>query len=202
MWFYCFKQQFRFNNNHICTVTWFQLTNNNNKNNYNKTDHLIPARRPNFIIINEKKKKKKKQKEKKKKRTCKIVDFAVPVDHRVKLKENEKKNNYLDLTRELKILWNMKVMFIPIIIGTLSIFTKELIKGQVDLEIKWRVETVQTTALLRSARILREVLESWGYLLSLKLQWKTISKRRCEKLSRSNNNNNGKENNSMGVLND
>ena len=26
-----------------------------------------------------------------KKRTCKIVDFAVPADHRIKLKENEKK---------------------------------------------------------------------------------------------------------------
>ena len=27
---------------------------------------------------------------KKKKRTCKIVDFAVPADHRVKLREGEK----------------------------------------------------------------------------------------------------------------
>ena len=34
-----------------------------------------------------------------KKRTCKIVDF---VDYRVKLKENEKKDKYLDLARELK----------------------------------------------------------------------------------------------------
>ena len=37
---------------------------------------------------------------KRKKETCKIVDFAVPVDHRVKLKENEKKNKYLDLARD------------------------------------------------------------------------------------------------------
>ena len=39
-----------------------------------QTDHLILARRPDLIIINKKKKKKKK-------RTCKTVDFAVPVDH-------------------------------------------------------------------------------------------------------------------------
>ena len=39
---------------------------------------------------------------KKKKRTCKIVDFAVPADHRIKLKECEKKDNYLHLARELK----------------------------------------------------------------------------------------------------
>ena len=44
-----------------------------------------------------------------KKRTCKIVDFAVPADHRIKLKESEKRDKYLDLARELKKLWNMLV---------------------------------------------------------------------------------------------
>ena len=44
-----------------------------------------------------------------KKRTCRYVDFAFPADHRVQLKESEKKNKYLDLTRKLKKLWNMKV---------------------------------------------------------------------------------------------
>ena len=38
--------------------------------------------------------------DKQKRRTCKIVDFAVPADHGVKLKESEKKDKYLDLTRE------------------------------------------------------------------------------------------------------
>ena len=60
-------------------------------------DHLISAGRSNFIIINKKKKKKK--------RTCKIVDFVVLADHRIKLKESEKKDKYLDLARELKKLW-------------------------------------------------------------------------------------------------
>ena len=31
-----------------------------------------------------------------------IVDFAVPSDHRINLKESEKKDKYLDLARELK----------------------------------------------------------------------------------------------------
>ena len=44
------------------------------------------------------------------------MDFAVPVDHRVKLKESEKKDRYLTLARELKKLWNMKVTFIPIVV--------------------------------------------------------------------------------------
>ena len=32
----------------------------------------------------------------------KIVDFTVPAEHRVKLRENDKKDKYLDLARELK----------------------------------------------------------------------------------------------------
>ena len=58
------------------------------------TDHRISARRPDLIIINEKKKK----------GNCKIIDFAVPADHRIKLKECEKTYKYLDLARELKKL--------------------------------------------------------------------------------------------------
>ena len=42
----------------------------------------------------------------KKKRICKIVDFAVPADHRIKLKECEKKDKYLVLAWELKKLRN------------------------------------------------------------------------------------------------
>ena len=69
----------------------------------------------------------------------------------------------------------MKVTIMPIVIGTLGTVTKGLLKDLEDLEIGGRVETIQTTALLRTARILRGVLETWGDLLSLKLQWKTIS---------------------------
>ena len=50
-----------------------------------------------------------------KKKTCWIVDFAVPADHRVNLKESEKRNKYLDFPRKLKNLWNMKAMVIPIV---------------------------------------------------------------------------------------
>ena len=58
-----------------------------------QTDHLIPARRHDLIIIYKKKKK----------RICQIIDFAVPADHGINLKECEKKDKYLDLARELKI---------------------------------------------------------------------------------------------------
>ena len=38
--------------------------------------------------------------------------------------------------------------------------TKGIIKGPEDLEVDGRVETIQTTELLRTARILRRVLET------------------------------------------
>ena len=61
-----------------------------------------------------------------------------------------KRDKYLDLVRELKKLWYMKVTVIPIVIGALGTVTKGLSQGPEDLEIKGIVETSQTTALLRS----------------------------------------------------
>ena len=87
------------------------------------------------------------------------MDFAVAADHRVKLKESEKKDKYFDLARRLK------VMVIPIVIGALGTVTKRLVKRLEDLEIKGRVDTIQTTSLVRTARILRRVLETRGDLL-------------------------------------
>ena len=68
------------------------------------------------------------------------MDFAVPADHRVKLKESEKSDKYLDLARELKKLWNMKVTVIPIVICAIGTVTKGLVQGLEDLEIKRRRE--------------------------------------------------------------
>ena len=110
-----------------------------------------------------------------KKRTCKIIDYAVPADHKTKLKECEKKDKYLDLARELKKLWNMKVSIVAIVIGAFGTVTEGLLKDLEDLEVVRRVETIQTTALLKTARIPRRVLETWGDLLSLKLQWRNIN---------------------------
>ena len=91
----------------------------------------ISARRTDLIIINKKKKKRE--------RICKIVDFAVPADHRIKPKECEKKDKYIDLARELKKLWNMQGTIIPIVIGAFGTVTKGLLKDLEDLEVGGRV---------------------------------------------------------------
>ena len=69
----------------------------------------------------------------------------------------------------------MKVTIVPNAIGAFGAVTKVLLKSQGDLEVGGRVETIQTTSLVKTARILRRVLETWGDLLSLNPQWKTTS---------------------------
>ena len=103
------------------------------------------------------------------------------------------KNN----TDNTKNLWNIKVTFIPIVIGNLGTITKGLWKRQEDLEIRVRVETIQTITLLRSAGILRRFLENREELLLLKLQRKTIDQRWCEKLTWENNNNDDNNNSKL-----
>ena len=59
----------------------------------------------------------------------------------------------------------MKEMAIPIVTGTLETVPKLSEKGLEELKIGGRIETIQTTTLLKSFRILRRVVETWGDLL-------------------------------------
>ena len=54
----------------------------------------------------------------------------------------------------------MKMTVIPIVVGTLGTIPKGLVKGLEDLQIRTQVETIQTTALLRTTIILRRVPET------------------------------------------
>ena len=83
-WEMCRKFQFDHTNKWYIHNPAPALENNSHKLLWDfniQTDHLIPARRPDLIIINKKKKT----------RICKIVDFAVPANHRINLKESEKR---------------------------------------------------------------------------------------------------------------
>ena len=115
-------------------------------------DLLIPTRRPDLVIF--------KKKKKSKKRSSLIADFAAPADYSVTIKEKENRDKYLDIVKELKILWNMKVTVIPIVISVLGKIPKGLVRWVEELKIRGRAVIIQTIALLRSARILRKVLET------------------------------------------
>ena len=77
----------------------------------------------------------------------------------MKIKENEKRDKFLDLARELRKLWNTSVTLIIITIGALGTVSNGLARGGVK---SWKSEdesqTLQT--LLRLAGILKNALET------------------------------------------
>ena len=108
-----------------------------------QTYHLIPARKPDLVIDNTNL------------RTCHTMDQRTTEWQE---KKSEKRDKSLDLARKLRKLWNMKVTLTSIVIGALRMVPKILVRRLKEMDISGRIETIQTTALLRSARILRRVL--------------------------------------------
>ena len=91
-----------FQESEMCKIPWdFQI----------QSDHPILTRRPGLVSITQ---------------NLSFSGFAISADHKVKVKESKKL--CLDLARELKKLRNMKVMVIPIIIGSLGTVSKNLEK--------------------------------------------------------------------------
>ena len=98
------------------------------------------------------------------KKTCRLMDIAVPLRGWVKTKEWEKRK-YLYLAVEQRKLWSIRVTVIPVVTGTLGTAPLSLVRRLEELEITGKIETIQITALLRSARILRKIHETWGDIL-------------------------------------
>ena len=73
-----------------------------------QTDHIIQHRRPGIVVLYHTERK------------CHLIDVAVPGDKRIELKEQEKIDNYIELRREVKKIWNSsQVVAVPVVIGTL-----------------------------------------------------------------------------------
>ena len=66
------------------------------------------------------------------------MNFKIPrfTNLAIKLKESEKRDEYPNLAREPKKLWNIKVMLKLILLGALGKISKGFVKGLEDLEIR------------------------------------------------------------------
>ena len=122
----------------------------------------------------------------KKERNSCIVGFVVLADHRMQIKESKRIIKYLDLARELKRkLWNMWVTGIPIVVGALGTVPKGFEKNLKELEIRGRIEAIQTTAVLGSARVARRVIDPrWPEELvrsKIIINWKKKKKNKTKK---------------------
>ena len=127
-----------------------------------RMDHLISARRPDPERVN------------KKRVPTEQWTLLFRLSTGEKWRKAKREINTKNLLENEKTIEH-KLTVIPIVIGALGTVTQGLVQRMKDLEISGRVETMQTTALLRSTKILRSVLKIWGDLLSLKLLLETVS---------------------------
>ena len=77
---------------------------------------------------------------------------------------------YNDLKRELKKIWDMPVKVIPVAVAALGTTPKKLKQRWGDIGIEKKIVELQKTTILYSARILQNVLEVCGVLLTQNLK--------------------------------
>ena len=128
-----------------------------------QADHIIPARRSDLVWINKKKRQRK----------LAVLWIFRPNCPLSKNQRKWKENKHQDVAREVRKMWNMKVTVVTIVISAFE--TAHKILGPKRIGNRRMNQTITTTAMLRSVRKLRRVLDTRGDLLLLRLQWKTNS---------------------------
>ena len=84
----------------------------------------------------------------------------MPGEIRVREKEQEKIERYLELKREIKRMWDIRsIKIIPVVVETLGSTSKKLKKYIEELEVAISTALPQKTALLGTARILRKAID-------------------------------------------
>ena len=89
-----------------------------------------------------------------------FIDFAIPWDRNVLVKEQEKIEKYAPLCREVAKLHRVKTKVVPIIVGSLGIVSNNL-EGHIrELGIPDVLGGLQTSAIVGTSLILKKVLAS------------------------------------------
>jgi len=73
--------------------------------------------------------------------------------------DNNNELKYKSLCTEIQRMWNLKCTIIPVIIGATGIVTRSLTKHLEAVPGKHSIDSLQKTALLRTSRIMRKVLQ-------------------------------------------
>ena len=111
-----------------------------------KTDMKVSYNRPDVAVID------------KEENMWYIVNFAIPVDHYVKEKEEEKIDKYMDLATEVRRQFRVKTVIVPIVLGTLETFSAKLSESLEKLEIEDITGSLQTAVLISTAALIGKVL--------------------------------------------
>ena len=108
-----------------------------------KTDKKVNYNRPDMIMID------------REENTWHIVDFAIPMDHHVKEKEEEKIDKYMELASEVRRQYRVKTVIVPIALGALGTVPAKLSKSLEKLELDDIIGSLQIAVLTSTAAIFR-----------------------------------------------
>ena len=110
------------------------------------TDRHVLYNKPDIVI------------QEKKSDRCQIIGVAIPSGCNIQRMATEKMSKYVDLQIECQKLWNKKVEVIPVIIGATGIVDKNVKKYVWRIPGHHHIYSVQRSAILGTAHILRKVL--------------------------------------------
>ena len=86
------------------------------------------------------------------------MEFSVPWDKNVLLKEEEKVSKYIPLAKEIQKVHRVSTKIIPIILGSLGTVTTRLENSLKELRMENVLGSLQTSVLVGTHNILRKVL--------------------------------------------
>jgi hypothetical protein len=84
---------------------------------------------------------------------------AIPADRNDVQKEAGKNLKYNSLCIEIQRMWNLKCTVVPVIIGATGIVTRSLRENLETVPGKHSIDSLQKTAILGTAHIIRKVLQ-------------------------------------------
>ena len=90
--------------------------------------------------------------------TCKLIEWTVPSDRNIALKEIERKSKYKDLELEIHKMWHKETVVIPVVVGALGTVKKGMVENIKKVSERTTVTEIQKICILGSARIVRKVL--------------------------------------------
>ena len=125
------------NKDNNITITWDMPVN---------TDRTITANRPGIIVkdsVNS---------------TCKLIEWTVPSDRNIALKEIERKSKYKDLELEIQKMWHKETLVIPVVVGALGTVKKGMVEDIKKVSERTTVTEIQKISMLGSARIVRRLV--------------------------------------------
>jgi len=111
-----------------------------------RTASTIPNNKPDIIISD------------KKQGTRLLIDISIRGDRNVIKKEAEKIFKYKDIITEIQRMWNVKARVISVVTWATGTISTSLRQYLSNIPGKYEIKELQTTAILGTAHILREVL--------------------------------------------